>query len=110
MTDLVYGLLSWLKDFTCVDIVGQVSADMKTIVIPLPLETGYAYQGKPINIYSCDSPASATAYAGIEMDASSITLTATDNGWTAAHGIYGWIVGVGANDDWGWGPFTLVKQ
>ena len=108
--DLCYGLLNWLGDFTCVDITGQVSADMKTIVIPVPYETGYAYQGKPINIYACNSSASATTYADIDMTASSITLTATDNGWdSGGQGIYGWIVGLGANDDWGWGPFTLVK-
>lgn len=102
--DICYGLMAWYGDFTTPDIIGQVSADMKTIVIPLPVDTGYTYQGVPIVVYACD-------LNNIYYDMSSITLTATDNGFSSGdYGIFGYIKGVGCNSDWGYDPFVLVKQ
>ncbi len=103
--DFCYGLMRWYGDFTTPDIIGQVSEDKKSIVIPLPVDTGKTYQGIPIMIYACDPNA-------IYYDVSSITLTETEPGkWSSGeYGLWGYIRGVGANSDWGYDPFTLVKQ
>lgn len=103
--DLIPGLAAWLGSSGSFDIIGQVSADHKTIVIPLPVETGYTYSnGQPLKIFACDPERIYTSVA-------SITLTATETGFSSGeYGLWGYIVNTGANSDWGWDPFTLVKQ
>lgn len=103
--DICLGLMNWYGDLTTPDIIGQVSADLKTIVIPVPVDTGYKYSGIPIMVYAC-------TLTSIEYDVASVILTQTEPGkWSSGeYGLYGYIKGVGANSDWGYDPFTLVKQ
>lgn len=103
--NMIPGLQAWLTSAYSFDIIGQVSKDLKTIVIPLPIDTGYKYSnGQPLKIFACDA-------ARIYPDQASITLTATETGFSSGeYGIFGYIVSTGANSNWGWDPFTLIKK
>ncbi|MBR4774810.1 MAG: hypothetical protein IK008_01775 [Bacteroidales bacterium] len=103
--DICIGLINWIGDPDCLDIIGQVSADLQKIVIPVPVDTGYKYSGIPIMVYACTP-------TDIMYDVASVTLTQTEPGkWSSGdYGLWGYIRGVGANSDWGYDPFTLVKK
>ena len=101
--DIMSGVSTWLGPNYSFDVIGQVSKDMSTIVIPLPVDTGYKYSnGESLMIYQGD--ASKVYYTG-----SSVTLTATETGF--ASGEYG-LVGYIKNAGWvEWiDPFTLTKK
>lgn len=101
--DIMSGVSSWLGPDYPFDIIGQVSKDMSTIVIPLPVDTGYKYSnGESLMIYQGN--ASTVFYTG-----SSVTLTATATGFSSGEfGLVGYIKGAGYVE---WiDPFTITKK
>lgn len=101
--DIMSGVSTWLGPEYSFDIVGQVSKDMSTIVIPLPVDTGYKYSnGESLMIYQGN--ASSVFYTG-----SSVTLTATATGFSSGEfGLVGYIKGAGYVE---WiDPFTITKK
>ncbi len=103
--DMFPGLRAWLGNSGSIDVVGQVSKDLSTITIALPIDSGYKYSnGQPLKIFACDAE-------NIYYDVSSITLTRTETGFSSGeYGMWGYIVSTGANSNWGYDPFTLTKQ
>lgn len=87
-----------------IDMIGQVSADLSTIVIPLPIDFGVTYSnGEPFRIYACDAEK-------VYMDISSITLEKTDTGYSnEQYGLVSYIKGAGYYE-WIDPPFALVKK
>lgn len=101
--DIMSGVSTWLGPEYSFDIVGQVSKDMSTIVIPLPVDTGYKYSnGESLMIYQGN--ASSVFYTG-----SSVTLTATATGFSSGEfGLVGYIKNAGYVE---WiDPFTITKK
>lgn len=86
------------------DMIGQVSKDMETIVIPLPIDTGYTYSnGENLKIYACDA-------TSVYYDIASITLTRTENGYACQdYGLISYIKGAGYVEYYD-PPFVLVKK
>ena len=101
--DLMTKTVTWLGSDYPFDIIGQVSADKTTIVIPLPIDTGYTYSnGENLQIYACDEDY-------VYYDQSSITLTATPTGFSSGdYGLIAYIKGAGYVQYWD--PFTLTKK
>ena len=101
--DIMTSTATWLGPNYPFDIIGQVSADLKTIVIPLPIDTGYTYSnGENLQIYACDEES-------VYYDMASITLTATENGFSSGdYGLISYIKGAGYVQYWD--PFTLTKK
>jgi len=88
-----------------IDVVGQVSSDKSTIVIPLPVDTGYTYSnGENFKIYACDAEY-------IYYEQASITLVKTDKGYVCEeYGLISYIKGAGGVGDYFVPPFTLIKK
>ena len=87
-----------------IDMIGQVSADLSTIVIPLPIDFGYTYSnGQNLKVYAADAQK-------MYDDISSITLTKTNTGYACEqYGLCTYIKGAGWLE-WVDPPFTLTKQ
>ena len=102
--DLMGSTHTWVGSDYPFDIIGQVSQDMSTIVIPLPVDTGYTYSnGENVKIYACDAES-------VFYDLSSITLTKTANGYVCEdYGLISYIKGAGYVEYYD-PPFTLVKK
>ena len=102
--DLMGSTHTWVGSDYPFDIIGQVSQDMSTIVIPLPVDTGYTYSnGENVKIYACDAES-------VCYDLSSITLTKTANGYVCEdYGLISYIKGAGYVEYYD-PPFTLVKK
>jgi hypothetical protein len=101
--DIMSGVSTWLGPEYSFDIIGQVSKDMSTIVIPLPVDTGYKYSnGESLMIYQGN--ASSVFFTG-----SSVTLTATATGFSSGEfGLVGYIKNAGWVE---WiDPFTITKK
>ena len=102
--NLMSSTRTWVGANYSFDIVGQVSADMSTIVISLPVDTGYTYSnGENLKIYACDSD-------NVYFDVSSITLTKTATGYACEeYGLISYIKNAGYVEYYD-PPFTLVKK
>lgn len=102
--DLMSGTATWLGSDYPFDVIGQVSKDMSTIVIPLPIDTGYTYSnGQKLQIYACDAES-------VYYDVASITLTRTATGYVCEeYGLISYIKGAGYVEYYD-PPFTLVKK
>ena len=101
--DIMSGTKSFIGSQYDFDIVGQVSDDMSTIIIPLPVPTGYTYSnGQPLQIYRGDADA-------VYYEGASITLTATNTGFSSGEfGLVAFIRNAGYVE---WiDPFTLTKK
>lgn len=101
--DIMAATQTWLGSNYSFDIVGQVSKDLSTIVIPLPIDTGYTYtNGQKLQIYACDSEK-------VYYDQPSITLTRTATGFSSGdYGLISYIKNAGYVQSWD--PFTLTKK
>lgn len=88
-----------------VHLIGQVSKDLSTIVIPLPADTGYTYSnGNNFMIYALDGEY-------VLFDVASITLVKTPTGYVCEdYGLIAYIKGAGGVGDYFMPPFTLVKK
>ncbi len=102
--DLMSGTKTWLGPSYSFDIIGQVSSDMSTIVISLPIDTGYTYSnGENLKIYAQDGDS-------VFFDVSSITLTKTATGYACEeYGLISYIKNAGYVEYYD-PPFTLVKK
>jgi len=101
--DLMLSTATWVGADYPFDIIGQVSEDKTTIVIPLPVDTGYTYSnGENLQIYACDSES-------VYYTQASITLTATPTGFSSGeYGLISYIKGAGYVQVWD--PFTITKK
>lgn len=101
--DLMAATQTWVGSEYPFDIIGQVSDDLSTIVIPLPVDTGYTYSnGENLKIYACDAQY-------VYYDQPSITLTKTPTGFSSGeYGIMSYIKNAGYVQ--AWDPFTLTKK
>jgi hypothetical protein len=104
--DIMSGVSSWLGSGYSFDIFGQVSGEegSRTIVIPLPVDTGYKYSnGESLMIYQGD--ANAVYYTGASVTLTQTSATTFSSG---EFGLVGYIKGAGYVE---WiDPFTLTKN
>ena len=101
--DLMASTQTWVGSAYPFDIIGQVSDDLSTIVIPLPVDTGYTYSnGENLKIYASDENY-------VYYDQPSITLTRTPTGYSSGdYGLMSYIRNAGYVQYWD--PFTLTKK
>lgn len=101
--DLMASTQTWVGSAYPFDIIGQVSDDLSTIVIPLPVDTGYTYSnGENLKIYASDENY-------VYYDQPSITLTRTPTGYSSGdYGLMSYIKNAGYVQYWD--PFTLTKK
>ena len=102
MYDFFMGTQNWCGkplDFVC-----QVSKDKNTIVISLPVDTGYTYSnGQKLQVYACDANS-------VFFDISSITLTRTATGYACEdYGLISYIKGAGYVEYYD-PPLNFVKK
>ena len=104
--DIMSGVSSWLGSGYSFDVFGQVSGEegSRTIVIPLPVDTGYKYSnGESLMIYQGD--ANAVYFTGASVTLTQTSATTFSSG---EFGLVGYIKGAGYVE---WiDPFTLTKK
>ena len=104
ITDIFAASANWAGAGYGFDMIGQVSADKKSITFALPVDSGYTYSnGNNLMIYAADVDA-------VHLDDSSITITETATGFANADtGLATYIKSAGYLE-WVDPPLTFVKK